>query len=112
MSFSVFQLEQNFWHLFLFEESHIAHRKFQVHTQSLAISIDQKARNRTDSEKRFGVLVISQEPCAFSSCFFPGIKMRINMQKNPFQLFEEDKKWERFLCCCCHIWLRKPRVEV
>lgn len=88
MSFSVFQLEKNFWHLFLFEESHIAHRKFQVYTQSLAISIDQKARNRTDSKKRFGGLVISREACAFSSCFFPGIKIRINMKKkNSFPAF-------------------------
>lgn len=49
MSFSVFQLEKNFWHLFLLEDSYIAHRKFQVHPQSLAISWDQKARSRTDS---------------------------------------------------------------
>lgn len=53
-----------------------------MHTQSLAISIDQKARNRTDSEKLFGVLVISWEACALSSWFFPGIKIRINMKIN------------------------------
>lgn len=58
------------WHLFLFEEIHIAHRKFQVNTRSLAISIDQKARNRTDSEKRFGILFFSGKACAYSSCFF------------------------------------------
>lgn len=108
MSFSVFQLEKNFWHLFLFEESHIAHRKFQVHTQSLAISIDQKARNRTDSEKQFGVFGYFTGGMCLLKLFLSWNQdenqhaKKILKKKNSSFL---KKRWERFLCCCCNIWL-------
>lgn len=95
MSFSVPELEKNFWHPFLCEESHIAHRKFQVRTRSLVINIDQKGRNRTDSKKWLGAVVIA---CASSICFFPGTKLRINMQKKEYSSLWERRRHGRGFC--------------